>query len=70
MESKYFLTDEFQKFSSQIKEVHNQKKEKKAKLKEIYDQFQEEFAELDQKAAALAQEWEDFVAKEEEKSNK
>jgi predicted nucleic acid-binding Zn-ribbon protein len=58
MDINKFLSDDFVKFSNQIKKIHEKKKKKKEELKKLYDEFQAEIVKLDEEAKALAEEWE------------
>lgn len=56
-EAELYLTEEFQTFSSNLKEVSDKKKARKEEFKHVYEQFQAEIKDYDRMADALLQDW-------------
>lgn len=61
-EMNWLLSDEFVAFSTQIKEIHEKKKIKKAELKSFYDKTQSEIKELDFMAKAAEDKFQKWKA--------
>jgi len=49
----YVLTDEYMELITQIKELYDSKKNKKAEFKAVYDKFQEDLKNIDTQAKEL-----------------
>lgn len=56
-DTSFLLTDEFIAFSTKIKALFDQKKNKKAELKAFYDKTQAEIKEIDTQAKSLEEEF-------------
>lgn len=69
-EMNWLLTDEFVAFSAKIKDIHEQKKTKKAELKAFYDKIQIDIKALDEKAKDAEDEFQTWKKGQEAGSDK
>jgi len=55
-----FLSDEFVKFSEDMKAIHEEKKREKEKMKKVYEEYENVMNALDERAKSLTESWEEW----------